>query len=164
MAPRSAPIPVLALAALASLSAPAAAQNTATEPPLVAPPPPSRNEAPPPATTAPPASTTPPVTVEPAPPVVIVPQAQPEPAPPEPVTIDPDAAYPNGFADPADPFGNDMSLAYREEGGFDWGLLGLLGLLGLIPLFRGAGRRVVYVERDDLPPRRTLREERREED
>ena len=54
-----------------------------------------------------------------------------------------------------------MSLAYREERGFPWGLLGLLGLLGLIPLFRDrGGRRVVYVERDELPPRRAVREER----
>ena len=65
--------------------------------------------------------------------------------------IDPDAAYPNGFADPDDPFGNECRGCSASESGFDWGLLGLLGLLGLIPLFRGNGRvsRTVYVERDD---------------
>ena len=76
------------------------------------------------------------------------------------MTISPDAAYPNGFADPEDPFGNDMSLAdHGEGGGFPWGLLGLLGLLGLIPLFRKSGRttRTVYVDRDD--PTRVIREE-----
>ena len=104
-------------------------------------------------------------------PVIVVPPVQTTPL--EPVTIDPDAAYPNGFADPADPFANDMSLAYREERGFDWGLLGLLGLFGLIPLFRQRDRyaRTVYMERDepparravdrdDEPPRRVVRNER----
>jgi len=91
---------------------------------------------------------------------VVVPQTQ---APPPPVTISPDAAYPNGFADPADPFGNDMSFARQTGGGFPWGLLGLLGLLGLIPLFRRSDRlvRTVYVDRDE--PRRVIREERVEE-
>lgn len=151
----------VAIFALAALAAPAFAQNT-TVPPVIAPPPPTKNETPP-ATTTPPPTTTAPEPADPAPPaVVVVPQTQP--APIEPVTIDPDAAYPNGFADPADPFGNDMSLAYREERGFPWGLLGLLGLLGLIPLFRDRdGRRVVYVERDELPPRRVVREERIDE-
>ena len=150
----------LPLAAAAALLAavPAMAQNTA-EPPVVTTPPTKADT--PPATTAPP----PPAPVEtpsaPAPVVVVPPPA---PAPVEPVTINPDAAYPNGFADPADPFANDMSLAYRQERGFDWGLLGLLGLLGLIPLFRDrGGRRVVYVERDDVPPRRTVRTERIDE-
>ena len=75
------------------------------------------------------------------------------------MTIDPDAAYPNGFADPPDPFANDMSQAQRENRGFPWGLLGLLGLLGLIPLFRrrGGTTRTVYVDRSD--PKRVLREE-----
>ena len=68
--------------------------------------------------------------------------------------------YPNGFADPLDPAATNMSLAYREESGFDWGLLGLLGLLGLIPLFRrGDGyARTRYVERDDEPRRVVMRE------
>jgi hypothetical protein len=98
---------------------------------------------------------------EPAPPpetVVVVPQ--PQTAPMEPVTIDPDAAYPEGFADPADPFGNEMSPAYRREQGFDWGLLGLLGLLGLIPIFLGRReRRIVHVDRDEAPRRVVRREE-----
>ncbi|MGQ0661620.1 hypothetical protein [Sphingosinicella sp.] len=87
--------------------------------------------------------------------------AAPPPAPapvPEPVTIDPDAAYPNGFADPADPFANELADARRERSGFPWGLLGLLGLLGLVPLFRrGSKTRTVYVDRND--PKRVLREE-----
>ncbi|MGE0180119.1 MAG: hypothetical protein AB7O91_09915 [Sphingomonas sp.] len=75
------------------------------------------------------------------------------------MTINPDAAYPNGFADPVDPFANDLSQV-RQQRGFPWGLLGLLGLLGLIPLFRRSGSRTtrtVYVDRDD--PKRVLREE-----
>jgi hypothetical protein len=154
---------LLAAAAILAFAAPAAAQNT-TEPPVVAPPPPAKTETPP-ATTAPPTTTPAPAETPAAPPpVVVVPQTQP--APMEPVTINPDAAYPNGFADPADPFANDMSLAYREQGGFDWGLLGLLGLLGLIPLFRQRERyaRTVYVERDDeAVPRRVVRKERIDE-
>jgi hypothetical protein len=146
---------LLAAAASLSIALPAAAQNTAD--PVDTPPPPSSDT--PPATT-PPASTPPPATTPSAPPpVVVVPP--PQTAPIEPVTINPDAAYPNGFADPTDPFANDMSLAYRQDRGFDWGLLGLLGLFGLIPLFRDrGGRRVVYVERDDVPPRRVVRSER----
>jgi outer membrane biosynthesis protein TonB len=138
--------------------APSAAQNT-TEPPVVAAPPPTKTEPAPP-TTTPPTTTEEPVTEEPAEAPVVVREAPPE---PEPMTIDPDAAYPNGFADPADPFGNDLSLARQQESGFPWGLLGLLGLLGLIPLFRQSGRttRTVYVDRDD--PRRVIREERIEE-
>jgi hypothetical protein len=144
---------------LAFAAATASAQNTTA--PATAPPP-AKVEAPPPSTapTTTPAATPVPVETEPAENVVVVREAAPP--PPAPVTIDPDAAYPNGFADPADPFGNDMSLARQEQGGFNWGLLGLLGLLGLIPLFRGAGRttRTVYVDRDD--PRRILREEEKE--
>ena len=143
-----------AASALAIAAVPAAAQNT-TDP--AAPPPPAEVPAPPP-----PAPPPPPPPAEPAP-VVVVPSAQ----PPARVTIDPDAAYPNGFADPADPFGNDMSLAYRRDEGFPWGLLGLLGLLGLVPLLRERGRvtRTVYVERDDrAPPGRVIREERIEPD
>jgi len=155
---------VLAAAvSLGVVAAPAAAQNSTAQPPVI-PAPPPRTETPP-ATSAPapvppgttPVPATPAEPAEPAPPetVVIVPQPQPAPAP---VTIDPDAAYPEGFADPDDPFANDMADAYREErGGFDWGLLGLLGLLGLIPLLGGRGReRIVYVERED-EPRRVVR-------
>ena len=148
---------ILALAACAALAAPAAAQNSA-EPPVVTAPPPKSDT--PPSTTTPPA--TPPVVVtEPAPaPVVVVPQSAPAAPPMEPVTIDPDAAYPNGFGDPLDPNSTNVALDYQRRG-FDWGLLGLLGLLGLIPLFRDrGGRRVVYVERDESPPRRVVREER----
>jgi hypothetical protein len=92
--------------------------------------------------------------------VIVAPPVQ---TAPPPVTIQPDVAYPNGFADPADPFANDLALSYRQREGFPWGLLGLLGLLGLIPLIRGNGRvRTVYVERDEAP-RRVVRE-RIEED
>ena len=156
---------LLAAAAFGAAAAPALAQNTSVEPPVTTSPPP-KTETPPGTTTPPPTTAPPPAeTVVAPPPVVVVPPAQTAPA--EPVTINPDAAYPNGFADPADPFANDMSLAYREESGFDWGLLGLLGLFGLIPLFRQRDRsaRTVYVERDDVPPpRRVVRSERIEEE
>jgi hypothetical protein len=150
-----------AAAPLLLLSVPAGAQNSSAEPPVVAAPPPKTTDTPPPRSDVP--ATTPPVSAEPvdttpAPvaPVVITPA--PQTVPMVPVTIDPDAAYPEGFGDPADPFSNDMSLTYRQQDdGFDWGLLGLLGLLGLIPLFRNRGSRVVYVERDEDEPRRVVR-------
>jgi outer membrane biosynthesis protein TonB len=157
-----------ALVLLGTLAAPAFAQNSQAEPPVIAAPPPPKAETPPPTTAPPPATapaeTAPAETTVAPPPETVVVVPQPQPAPAEPVTIDPDAAYPNGFADPADPFANDMSLAYGEErGGFDWGLLGLLGLLGLIPLLRDrGGRRVVYVERED-DARRAVRRERIDE-
>ena len=147
----------LASAAVLLLASPVTAQNSSAEPPVVT--------APPPKTETPSEGpSTPPVTVEPvdtspAPvaPVVVTPA--PQTVPLEPVTIDPDAAYPEGFGDPADPFSNDLSLTYRQrDDGFDWGLLGLLGLLGLIPLFRNRGGRVVYVEREE-EPRRVVRRE-----
>ena len=140
---------------LAAVAAPALAQNSSATPPAVSSPPP-KTEAPPPATTAPPATASPPETTAPAdpPPAVIV-QPAPQPVPQQPVAISPDAAYPNGFADPADPFANE-ARAYNDQEGFDWGLLGLLGLLGLIPLIRGSGPRTIYVERDE--PRRVVRE------
>lgn len=151
MKPNLAAIAALALA----LAAPAAAQNSAAEPPAV-PAPAPKSEPPPQAAPAPAPATG--NVVQPAP--VIVQQAAP---PPAPVTISPDAAYPNGFADPADPFANDMALANRDQGGFPWGLLGLLGLLGLVPLLRGNGAvRTIYVERDD-EPRRVVRRERIED-
>ena len=151
-----------AVAALSLLATgPAGAQNSSAEPPVVAPPPPKSSEPPPPRTDTPPAK--PPVDIEPVDPVpapstqVVVTPA-PQPVPLEPVTIDPDAAYPEGFADPADPFSNELSMSYRQdESGFDWGLLGLLGLLGLIPLFRNRGERVVYVERDEARSDRVVR-------
>lgn len=140
-------------------AAPAIAQNSsAAAPPVVAAPPP-KTEPPPAATTTAPPATTPPETVEPAEPApAVVVQPAPQPAPQQPVAISPDAAYPNGFADPADPFANE-ARAYNDREGFDWGLLGLLGLLGLIPLIRGNGPRTIYVERDD--PRRVVRREER---
>jgi len=149
-------------AALLLAAAPAAAQNSAAAPPARTAPPGSAPG------TAPPATQPPTVT---PPPVVVIPEPEPAPTanvvivqpvqtvPDEPLTISPDSAYPNGFADPADPFGNDLSLARQEEAGFPWGLLGLLGLFGLIPLFRRGGRttRTVYVDRDN--PKRVIREE-----
>jgi hypothetical protein len=161
----------LAVAMIAFATA-AGAQNS-TEPPLVAPPPPTQTDEPasPPASATIPRTPTPapaqdppdPALTSPPPPTTTV-IPDPMPLPSEPVTISPDVAYPNGFADPADPFGNGMSLAYREEEGFDWGLLGLLGLLGLIPLFRrGDGfARTVYREREE-DPARVLRRDRRDE-
>jgi cellulose synthase operon protein B len=150
------PFAALALA----LAAPAGAQNS-TEPPAAATPP--KAEPPASTTTAPPA-TTPPVTVEPIQPVIVQPVPAPAPPPP-PMTIQPDVAYPNGFADPAAPFANDMALTYQQRESRPWGLLGLLGLLGLIPWIRGNGRvRTVYVERDDGEPRRVVRRERIEEE
>ncbi len=166
MKSRSALWAAMAGFALASfgVAAPAAAQNSQAEPPVVAAPPPVARTKVDPPTTAPPPTTGAPAPAEPAPApaapaetVVVVPQ----PTTPsvEPMTIDPDAAYPEGFADPADPFANDMSLSYREQrSGFDWGLLGLLGLLGLIPLFRQRrDGRTVYVERDEEDGRRVVR-------
>ena len=152
-------------AALGALAAPVAAQNSA-EPPVVAPPPPAKVETPPPSSSTPPPSSEPsppPTVVTPAP-VIVSPPVQT--APLEPVTINPDAAYPNGFADPMDPNATNLELGYREQRrGFDWGLLGLLGLFGLIPLFRRERYgRSVYVERDDVPPRRVVRTERIDEE
>jgi hypothetical protein len=146
---------VLAAMAFAALPMPAMAQNSsATAPPATAAPPPKADNPPP--TANPPATATPPdaaQTVQPVQPVIV--QQAPPPAAP-PVAISPDAAYPNGFADPANPFGNEARAYNDNEGGFDWGLLGLLGLLGLIPLIRGNGPRTIYVEREE--PRRVVRE------
>ena len=172
MRPRYAAAAAAAAASLIALSAPATAQNSAADPPVAKTPPPTET-APPPrerdtgtTTTSP---SPPPASSEPVERTVRVPEPVlvpvPQTVPMEPVTISPDAAYPNGFADPADPFGNEMSLSYREqESGFDWGLLGLLGLLGLIPLFRDrGGSRMVYVERDE-EPRRVVRRPRTDEE
>jgi hypothetical protein len=87
---------------------------------------------------------------------VAVPSTQSAPAPIE----LPEQAYPNGFADPNAAFGNDMSVAVRQENdGFDWGLLGLLGLFGLFGLYRrndGYRQQTVHSERyeDRGPPTR----------
>ncbi|HST37734.1 MAG TPA: WGxxGxxG family protein [Allosphingosinicella sp.] len=137
------------LAALILAAAPAAAQNSTAPAPAA----PAKVEpAPAPAPTA---NMTAPVET---PPVQAAPA--PAPAPIQPVTIEPDAQYPNGFQDPNDPFANEMRAYREEQQGFPWGLLGLLGLLGLIPLIRGNGAvRTVYVEREE--PRRVIREEDR---
>jgi hypothetical protein len=125
------------------------AQNTA-DPAATTPPPPApsapaepvRTEAPAPRTT--PEVVAVPVPVQTAPPPAIELQ---------------DQAYPNGFADPDAPFGNDMSVEMRrqESGGFPWGLLGLLGLAGLLGLRgpRDGHRHIVQSERydDGRPPR-----------
>ena len=145
-----------------AFAAPAAAQNSAAAPPTVAGTPPKTEPAPP-AGTAPPA-TTPTTTPETAePPSRWSCQPAPQPAPQQPVTISPDAAYPNGFADPADPFANE-ARAYNDQQAASTGACsGLLGLLGLIPLIRGNGRaRTIYVERDE-EPRRVVRRERIDE-
>jgi hypothetical protein len=145
---------VLSAAALAAMPAAALAQDSsAAAPPATVAPPVKTEPAP---ATSPPATASPVIVqpAEPAPTVVV--QPAPQPAPQQPVTISPDAAYPNGFADPADPFANEASAYNDNQGGFDWGLLGLLGLLGLIPLIRGNGPRTIYVERDE--PRRVVRE------
>jgi hypothetical protein len=161
--------PLLAGAALLAVTAPAAAQNSSasSSPTTGTPAPPSTGTSTPPATATPPATTAPvttvPVETAPATPPVIVQQAPP-PVQQAPVAISPDAAYPNGFGDPADPFANEARAYNQQQKGFDWGLLGLLGLLGLIPLIRGSGRvRTVYVERDD-EPRRVVRRERIDEE
>jgi hypothetical protein len=148
-------------ALMLALPVPAAAQNSSAEPPAGATSAPGQKAEPAPAAPAPPAATPVPVTVEPAQPVIVAPPVQT--VPQQPVMIQPDVAYPNGFADPADPFANDLALANRNREGFPWGLLGLLGLLGLVPLIRGNGRvRTVYVERDEAP-RRVVRERIEEE-
>jgi hypothetical protein len=150
-----------ALALALALAGPAAAQNS-SEPAPAPSSTPKVEPAPPiePASSPSPSST---VTVEPAQPVIVTPQVQTAPPPPPVTTIQPDIAYPNGFADPADPFANDLALRYQQREGFPWGLLGLLGLLGLIPLLRDGRRRTVYVERDDDEPRRVVRRERIED-
>lgn len=142
----------LSLAATAAVllftAMPAAAQNTAAPAPST----------PPPVKTEPAPAAPAPTVVTPAEPAPV--QTAPAPvqtAPVAPITIQPDAQYPNGFQDPNDPFANEMRAYRDEQQGFPWGLLGLLGLLGLIPLIRGNGAvRTVYVEREE--PRRVVRE------
>ena len=158
--------PILGTALAASLflaGGGAAAQNT-TDPATATPPAGSerpgttspRPATPPPATEAPPRSETPTTAPPPevvTPPVVVVPQTQ---TAPPPIELPASEPYPNGFADPTAPYGNDLSVAVREEGdGFDWGLLGLLGLLGLFGLYRRREgyTRTVHSERyDDRGP------------
>ena len=143
-------------APLILLAAPLAAQNSSAEPPVVAAPPPTTKAEPgtPPRTEPPSTGSSTeidPVDPVPAPSAPVIVTPAPQTVPLEPVTIDPDAAYPEGFGDPDDPFSNELSVSYRQQqgGGFPWGLLGLLGLLGLVPLFRNRGDRVVYVQRDE---------------
>jgi hypothetical protein len=146
----------LAIGFMAGLlaAAPAGAQNgsstapaTSAPPPATATPPVTNNSAPAPTPAPEPAPAAPPVVIQQAPPPVQ--QA--------PVAISPDAAYPNGYQDPSDPFANEARAYNEQQKGFDWGLLGLLGLLGLIPLVRGNGAvRTIYVEREE--PRRVVRE------
>jgi len=142
------------------LQAGAAAAQNSTDPATTTPPPTSER----PTTTTPPATTPEPTrTEDPAPrtttspEVVTVPVVVPQQTVPPPIEL-PETAYPNGFADPTAPFGNDMSVQVREQGdGFDWGLLGLLGLIGLLGLRRPRDgyRHVVQSERyeDGRPPR-----------
>lgn len=150
-----------AAAPLILIAGPAPAQNSSVEP-AVTPPPPKSTEPAPPRSETPPTSQPgeiEPVDPVPAPSTPVIVTPAPQPVPLEPVTIDPDAAYPEGFGDPVDPFSNELAMTYRQdEGGFDWGLLGLLGLLGLIPLFRNRGERIVYVERDEEIRRSTRRD------
>lgn len=148
---------VLIAASLASTAAPALAQNSSAAAPAPSTPP--KTDAP--TSVTPPAPSTTPPEPPPAAPAPVIVQPVQQPAPQQPVAISPDANYPNGFQDPANPFANE-ARAYNDQDGFDWGLLGLLGLLGLIPLIRGGGGRTVYVEREE--PRRVVRTERIDED
>jgi hypothetical protein len=119
-----------------------------TIPPTVSPP--AGTTPPGPGTTTPPAAT--PAVPAPAAPVETLPvvnqPVQQAPPPPAPITIPPDANYPNGFQDPVAPFENSVRADNDREAGFPWGLLGLLGLLGLIPLVRGHGHRTAAIERE----------------
>ncbi|HEY0011700.1 MAG TPA: WGxxGxxG family protein [Allosphingosinicella sp.] len=154
--------PMLGTALAASLlwmGAAAAAQNT-TEPAAGTPPPATGTA---PATPAPPAPPPPPPAPAASEPtrteVVTVPVAVPSTqSAPAPIELE-EMPYPNGFADPNAAYGNDMSVAVRQENdGFDWGLLGLLGLFGLFGLYRrrehGVRHTAVHSERydDGRPP------------
>lgn len=142
--------PSLAAAILALSAGAAFAQNTT-----------DTGTTTPPTTTDRPSTTTPPVTTTEPAPRTETPAPRTEPvyvpvpvqtAPPATVTLPADQPYPNGFADPTGAYGNDMSVALRQEDGFDWGLLGLLGLFGLLGLTgrrRGGYQHVVQAERVD---------------
>jgi MYXO-CTERM domain-containing protein len=152
--------PGTALAAALLLLPAGAALGQNTTDPVTSTPPPTTTERPT-TTTAPPVTTTEPARTETpaprsAPEIVTVPVPVPT-APPPTIELQ-DQPYPNGFADPNAPFGNDMSVQVRqqESGGFPWGLLGLLGLAGLLGLRRpDRHRHVVHSERydDGRPPR-----------
>jgi MYXO-CTERM domain-containing protein len=151
----------LAASLLWMQAAAASAQNT-TEPASGTVPPsgstpstPAPPAPPPPPPPAPAASE--PTRTEVVPVPVVVPSTQ---AAPAPIELE-EQPYPNGFADPNAAYGNDMSVAVRQESdGFDWGLLGLLGLFGLFGLYRrregGGFRHTVHSERydDGRPPHR----------
>jgi hypothetical protein len=139
----------------------AVAQNTTadpvTTPPTTTPDRPATPAPPPVTTTTDPAPRTSDPAPRTAPEVVTVPVVVPQQTMPSTVEL-PETAYPNGFADPTAPFGNDMSVQVRQQSdGFDWGLLGLLGLFGLFGLYRRPERHrhVVHSERydDGRPPR-----------
>jgi len=139
------------LAGLLLAAGPAAAQNAVA--PAPPPPAPKAEPAPPPGATPPAGNVVAPAQPE----APAAPAPAPQQVPMQTVPIQPDAAYPNGFQDPLNPFANEYQAYREEQRGFPWGLLGLLGLLGLIPLFRGNGAvRTVYVEREE--PRRLFRE------
>lgn len=146
---------LMGAASLLALQAGAAsAQNTTTDPvttPQPATPAPA-TPAPPPAPSAPdPAPRTSDPAPRSSPEVIQVPVVVPQQTMPSTVEL-PETPYPNGFADPNAPFGNDMSVQVRQESdGFDWGLLGFLGLFGLFGLYRRPDRHrhVVHSERYD---------------
>ena len=149
----------LAASLLAIQAGGASAQNTTepgTSPPTGGERPGGTTPAPPPPPPPPAPASEPRTNTEVIPVPVVVPQQQS--APPPPVVLQ-EQPYPNGFADPNAPYGNDMSVVVREDGGFEWGLLGLLGLLGLFGLYRGRDgyRRTVHSERYD-DGRRPVRE------
>jgi MYXO-CTERM domain-containing protein len=146
-------------AALLWMQASAAAGQNTTEPATGTTPPssgtaPAAPPPPPPPPPAPAPTTSEPTRTEVVPVPVVVPSSQPAPPPIE----LPEQPYPNGFADPNAAYGNDMSVAVRQESdGFDWGLLGLLGLFGLFGLYRrrdGYQQHTIRSERydDGRPP------------
>jgi MYXO-CTERM domain-containing protein len=151
----------LAATSLLALQAGAASAQNTTDPATGSAPPATGTDRPTTSTPTP-APTSEPATSEPATPRSAAPEVVTVPVPvqqaPLPQIQLQDQPYPNGFADPNVPFGNDMSVQVREEGdAFDWGLLGVLGLLGLFGLRRPRDgyRQVVQQERyeDGLPPR-----------
>lgn len=151
----------LAASSLLVLQAGAASAQNSTDPATTTTPPTTGTERPTTGTTTP-APTSEPAASEPATPRATTPEVVTVPVPvqqaPLPQIQLQDQPYPNGFADPNAPFGNDMSVQVREQdGGFDWGLLGVLGLLGLLGLRRPRNgySHVVQQERyeDGRPPR-----------
>ncbi|HEX8526597.1 WGxxGxxG-CTERM domain-containing protein [Allosphingosinicella sp.] len=142
-------------AALLTASTAALARNTTAEPPSTNPPAGGTEKPNVPPGTSPGTTPIDPAPIENPQPAPAQPSAAPAPVqsapPPATITLDADVPYPNGFADPAQPYGNEASVSIRNEGGFDWGLLGLLGLLGLFGLRSsiGSSRHVVHSDRYD---------------